>query len=121
MCSNVATKEWDHVECKFVDASCNFYLGLAALLHSGLDGIERGSKLRLPLSGSADTDGPSSITPLPASLEEALDALEQDDGMMQHLLGPRLSQGYLALRRNEAQRSSKMTLEDEIKEALARS
>jgi hypothetical protein len=30
-------------------------------------------------------------------------------------LGPRLSQGYLALRRNEAQRSSKMTLEDEIK------
>ena len=121
VCSNVATKEWDHVECKLVDASCNLYLGLAALMYSGLDGIERGSVLRPPLSGGAETDGPSSIAPLPASLEEALDALEQDDGMIQDLLGPRLSQGYLALRRNEAQRSSNMTLEDEVKEALARS
>jgi len=121
VCSNVATKEWDHVECKLVDASCNLYLGLASMLYSGLDGIERGLELRPPLSGGAETDGPSSITPLPASLEDALDALEQDDGMIQHLLGPRLSQGYLALRRNEAQRSSKMTLEDEVKEALARS
>jgi len=128
VCSNLATKEWDHVECKLVDASCNLYLGLAALLHSGLDGISRRLELRLPLSeGAATTDGspsPSISTiaaPLPTSLEEALDALEQDETITQHLMGPRLSQGYLALRRNEAQRSSNMTLEDEVKEALARS
>jgi len=122
VCSNLTTKEWDHVECKLVDASCNLYMGLAALLHSGLDGIARGLKLRPALSEIAETDNSSTIVaPLPTSLEAALDALQQDETIIQHLLGPRLSQAYLALRRSEAQRSSNMTLEDEVREALARS
>jgi glutamine synthetase len=115
VCSNLTTNEWDHVECKLVDASCNLYLGLAALLYSGLDGISRGLELRKPLSETSDGDS------LPASLEEALEALQEDELLRQDLLGPRLSQGYLALRLNEAERSSKMTLEDEVREALARS
>ena len=118
VCSNLTTKEWDHVECKLVDATCNPYLGLAALLHCGLGGIERRLELRPSLS-EAENDDRSA--PLPASLEEALDALERDERMIQDLLGPRLSQGYLALKRKEAQRSSEMTLEDEVREALARS
>ena len=119
VCSNLATKEWDHVECKFVDASCNLYLALAALLHSGMDGLEQNSKLRPPLSSESATG--EMILPLPASLEEALDALEKDERITDGLMGNRLTKGYLALRRNEAQRSLTMTLEDEVKEALARS
>lgn len=117
VCSNLTTKEWDHVECKLVDATCNPYLGLAALLHSGLDGINRQLKLRPPLSEAENDDR---TAPLPASLEEALDALGHDEFIIDYLLGPRLSKGYLTLKRNEAQRSSEMTLEDEVREVLAR-
>lgn len=119
VCSNLATKEWNHVECKLVDASGNLYLGLAALLYSGLDGLSQQLDLRPPLASEA-TASESSV-PLPSTVEEALDALENDERINNALLGPRLSRGYLALRRNEAERASKMTLEDELKEALARS
>lgn len=119
VCSNLATKEWDHVECKLVDASCNLYLGLAALLYSGLDGLQQELELRPQLS--ATTSETEALVPLPASLEEALNALEGDKRINDNLLGARLSQGYLALRRNEAERSSKMTVEEELKEAIARS
>ena len=118
VCSNLATKEWNHVECKLVDASGNLYLGLAALLYSGLDGLSQQLELRPPI---ASESAASEIVPLPATLEEALNALENDERINDDLLGPRLSRGYLALRRNEAERASKMTLEDEVKEALARS
>ena len=60
------------------------------------------------------------VAPIPGSLVEALDALEEDDHIMK-LLGPRLSKAYLAVRRHEAERSSKLTLTDELREALARS
>lgn len=117
VCSNLVTKEWDHVECKLSDASGNFYMGLAALLMSGMDGIAKKCTLRPSLSDAAGTEA---MNPLPKSLEEALSALEQDTQVMD-LLGPRLSKAYLAVKRNEAERSSKMTLEDEVKEALVRS
>jgi len=135
VCSNLTTKEWDSVECKFCDASCNLYLGLAALLSSGLDGIAKELTLRPSLLSEGGDDSitaamttttttatttTTTATPIPASLVEALDALEQDNYIV-NLLGSRLSKGYLALRRHEAQRSSEMTLEDEVKEALARS
>lgn len=116
VCSNLASKEWDHVECKLVDASGNFYLGLAALLYSGLDGIAQTLELRPPLS----SEPIETVVPLPGTVEEALAALETDERIKQDLLGPKLSKGYLALRRNEAERASKLTLEDEVKEALAR-
>lgn len=60
------------------------------------------------------------VAPIPGSLVEALDALEEDAHIMK-LLGPRLSKAYLAVRRHEAERSSKLTLADELREALARS
>ena len=139
VCSNIKTKQWDNVEYKFCDGSCNLYLGLAALLSSGLDGISKSLKLRPSLrelekvvdenksegggEGEEEIDQPSSPTitdPIPASLIEALGALEEDNHIID-LIGPRLSKAYLALRYDEAQRSSGMSLEDEVKEALARS
>jgi len=139
VCSNIKTKQWDNVEYKFCDGSCNLYLGLAALLSSGLDGISKSLQLRPSLrelekvvdekksegggEGEEEIDQPSSPTitdPIPASLIEALSALEEDNHIID-LIGPRLSKAYLALRYDEAQRSSGMSLEDEVKEALARS
>jgi glutamine synthetase len=129
ICSNIKTKEWDNVEYKFCDGSCNLYLGLAALLSSGLDGISKPLKLRPSLhelegkvAVETEEEGTTTIhtaDPIPASLIEALDALEEDKHIL-NLIGPRLSKAYLALRRHEAQRSSEMSLEDEVKEALAR-
>jgi glutamine synthetase len=129
ICSNIKTKEWDNVEYKFCDGSCNLYLGLAALLSSGLDGISKSLKLRPSLhelegkvAVETEEEGTTTIhtaDPIPASLIEALDALEEDKHIL-NLIGPRLSKAYLALRRHEAQRSSEMSLEDEVKEALAR-
>ena len=116
VCSNLATGEWDHVEYKLCDSTCNIYLSLAALLASGLDGIKEKLELRPPLSLSSDTDAPPA---LPGTLVEALDALEEDELLMK-LMGPRLSKGYLGLRRHEADRASKMTLEEEVQESLAR-
>ena len=58
--------------------------------------------------------------PLPGSVREALDALEQSKHLEETVLGERLSKAYLALRRHEAERASNMTLEEEVKEYLAR-
>jgi len=113
ICSNPRTQKWDHVECKLVDASCNLYLGLAVLLTSGLDGISQQLALRPPITESVGGD------PLPKNLKDALECLRRDDVLMT-TMGPRLSQAYLAVRAHEAKRSSAMTLDDELKEALAR-
>mmetsp|Transcript_5926 Transcript_5926/g.13819 ORF Transcript_5926/g.13819 Transcript_5926/m.13819 type:complete len:201 (-) Transcript_5926:172-774(-) len=120
VCSDLKSKEWSNVECKFFDASCNPYLGLAALLWSGLDGISKQLELRSPLMG---TKSKELGDPLPGSLTEALDCMVNDTDLMNNLMGPRLSKAYIAVKRHEIQRSvnEEMTLEDEVKEALARS
>ena len=115
VCSNLVTKEWDHVELKLIDNTCNLYLGLAALLSSGLDGIANEAVLRPAL---ADKVGVSE--PLPESIEKALEALEKDPILM-GVLGSHLGKAYLALKKHEANRAANMTLEDEVKESLARS
>jgi glutamine synthetase len=55
---------------------------------------------------------------LPGSLNEALDKLE-DDKYLMLIVGPKLSKGYLVLRRQEAKRASEREFEDEVKEFLA--
>jgi glutamine synthetase len=70
------------LELRLVDPSCNPYLAFAAMLAAGLDGLDRGLELGPPLEeiehgfGGA---GHSVTRPLPASLGEALAALEDDD------------------------------------------
>ncbi len=67
------------------DASCNVYLAIAAQLMAGLDGIRQGIDPRDQGFGPFDDDLSSwsrermaRIKPLPGSLREACDALEQD-------------------------------------------
>ena len=111
---DLATQEWTNVEFKFCDSSCNLYMGLAGILACGLNGIAEELTLRPPLSADATL-----AEPPPASLQEALKCLEKDE-LLNSTLGLSLMKGHLALRRNEAERAANMTLEDEIKEWLAR-
>jgi glutamine synthetase len=80
------------VEIRAADASANPYLLIAAILAAGLDGIERGLH-------------PESLetTALPASLGEAVSALERDHVLVS-ALGPRLVSVFAALKRRECAR-----------------
>lgn len=115
VCSNLQTKDWDHVECKLVDNFANPYLAVGALLQSGLSGIVAQSELRPSLHNQDDGAAPL----LPKSLKESLDALENDNLLTKSFLGEKLRQAYLAVRRHELARSAKMTLEEEVQNALA--
>ena len=94
-----------NLELKPADHSGNPYLALGGLLAAGLDGI----------NNQIDPGEPSEIDPgnfsdeererlgirrLPTSLDEALQELEHDQGLME-ALGPELSRAYLAVKRSE--------------------
>jgi glutamine synthetase len=94
-----------NVELKASDASCNPYLAVGGLIAAGLDGIER----RLtppepvevdPATLAADERERRGIRRLPATQQEALDALEADD-VLTGALGPVLARSYVAVRRSE--------------------
>jgi glutamine synthetase len=72
------------LELRLPDPSCNPYLAYTAMLAAGLDGIDRGCELGPPLEEvEHGFGGGHSLTrPLPASLGEALAALEDDDVIM---------------------------------------
>lgn len=69
------------IEVRFPDPSCNAYMAFSAMLMAGLDGIEN----KIDPGEALDKDiyelGPeelASVPTVPASLDEALDALEED-------------------------------------------
>jgi len=73
------------IEIRFPDPSCNGYLAFSALLMAGLDGIEK----KLPSGEPLDKDiyglSPEELKDVPntpASLEEALRALEEDNDFL---------------------------------------
>ncbi|HXZ77380.1 MAG TPA: glutamine synthetase family protein [Streptosporangiaceae bacterium] len=94
-----------NLELKPSDSSGNPYLALGACIYAGLDGIRR--KLD---PGEAVNVDPATLTDdqrravgahrLPASLAEALDALEADDLLMESL-GDLRRRAYLAVKRSE--------------------
>lgn len=69
------------IECRFPDPSANGYLAFSAMLMAGLDGIENKIDPGEPLDKDIYALGPedlANIPSLPHSLEEALQALEDD-------------------------------------------
>ncbi|GLW12221.1 glutamine synthetase [Microtetraspora sp. NBRC 13810] len=95
-----------NLELKPSDSSANPYLSLGAVIHAGLDGLRR----RLDPGEPVDVD-PDDLSEtararlgvhrLPATLDEALDALESDEFLME-ALGPLRRTAYLAVKRSEA-------------------
>jgi glutamine synthetase len=84
------------VELRCPDPSCNPYLAYAVMLAAGLDGIKR----QLPLGEAAEEDlfhvDPRALglEALPASLGEAIDALQADE-VVQAALGPHIYERFL--------------------------
>ncbi|MDP9353852.1 MAG: glutamine synthetase family protein [Chloroflexota bacterium] len=113
-----------NLELKTVDNTCNPYLALGAIITAGLDGIER----RLDPGPPLDVD-PGLLTDeererrgmrrLPGSLDEALDELAQDK-VLGSAMGEMLREGFLTVRRSEAEFYRHRPEEDEFASHYAR-
>ena len=95
-----------NVELKPVDVTCNPYLALCAVLAAGMDGVDRGLDPGEPTMvdpARLDDEERASrgIRPLPASLDEAVDALERDDALVE-ALGEPLVRTHVAVARAQA-------------------
>ncbi len=92
------------IEVRVGDGSANPYLGTAALLFAGLDGIRRELDPGEPLSGDAYTaDGDAAGAALPATLDAALDALEADE-VLAGAMGTELVETFVTMKRFETER-----------------
>jgi glutamine synthetase len=92
-------------EVRVPDPACNPYLAMAAMLASGLDGIERKLECGDPVNRNvfemSDREKRRlKIRQLPASLSEALDNLERDK-VLAAALGPHIFSNYLRNKREE--------------------
>ncbi len=92
-------------EIRCPDPACNPYLTFAALLHAGLEGIEKGYELEAPMETnlyhlSADERKERGIEALPQTLGEAVDALAASD-LMRKALGDHIFPRYIELKRRE--------------------
>ena len=93
------------VELRSPDPACNPYLAIAACLAAGLDGIERGLTPPPEIPGNiyemdAATRSAFGIETLPRTLEEALEAMKQDQLVMD-VLGEHVASHYLAGKQRE--------------------
>jgi glutamine synthetase len=92
-------------EIRCPDPACNPYLAFAALLHAGLEGIERGYELPEEMRTnlyrlSADERREREIISLPESLGEAVDELAGSE-LMKRALGDHIFPRYIELKRKE--------------------
>ncbi|HZC85045.1 MAG TPA: glutamine synthetase family protein [Rubrobacter sp.] len=96
-----------NVELKPVDVSANPYLALAAVLAAGMDGMDRsldpGEPTEVdPATLSEEERTSRGIRPLPASLDQALNALENNEVLIEALGAP-LVRTHLAVARAQAE------------------
>jgi len=92
-------------EIRCPDPACNPYLTFAALLHAGLEGIEKGYELPPPMETNlydltADERARLGIEQLPETLGEAIDELAGSD-LARKALGPHIFDRYVELKRKE--------------------
>jgi glutamine synthetase len=105
-----------NVELKPVDVTSNPYLALAAVLAAGLDGIDRGldpgePTMVDPATLSDEERASLGIRPLPASPDEALDALEEDEAIKE-ALGEQLVRTHVAVARAQAEMARELPPEE---------
>jgi glutamine synthetase len=96
-----------NVELKPVDVTANPYLALAAVLAAGMDGMDRsldpGEPTEVdPATLSEEERTSRGIRPLPASLDQALNALENNEVLIEALGAP-LVRTHLAVARAQAE------------------
>ena len=92
-------------EIRCPDPACNPYLTFAALLHAGLEGIEKGYELPDPMETNlyhltAEQRKERGIVSLPETLGEAIDALA-DSELAKKAMGQHIFDRYVELKRKE--------------------
>ncbi len=92
-------------ELRCPDPACNPYLTFAALLHAGLEGIEKGYELADPMDTNlyhltAEERRERGIVALPETLGEAVDEFAASD-LMRRAFGDHIFENYVKLKRAE--------------------
>ncbi len=92
-------------EIRCPDPACNPYLTFAALLHAGLEGIEKGYELEAPMETNlyhltAEQRRERGIVSLPETLGEAIDEFAASD-LMRRAFGAHIFDNYVTLKRKE--------------------
>jgi glutamine synthetase len=92
-------------EIRCPDPACNPYLTFAALLHAGLDGIEKGYELADPMDSNLYHLTPEQrtergIVSLPETLGEAIDEFASSE-LMRRAFGDHIFDAYVKLKRQE--------------------
>ena len=93
------------IEARFPDPSCNPYLAFAVLIHAGLDGIEQGLECDDPVRENIyEFDEQKreeyGISTLPTNLGEAVDALQEDDVVLD-ALGDHIAEKFTEAKKQE--------------------
>ncbi|WP_148413698.1 type I glutamate--ammonia ligase [Haloferax sp. KTX1] len=93
------------IEARFPDPSCNPYLAFAALIHAGLDGVEKGLDCPDPVRENIyefdeEKREEYGIETLPKDLGGAVDALEEDE-VIQDALGDHVFEKFVEAKRSE--------------------
>jgi len=99
----VARDESTHLENRFGCAASNPYLLMAACLAAGVDGLKKRSAPPPPVTGVAY--GMEGVVNLPIRLEEALNALENDE-VLREALGCEFVKLFLAVKRHETSKAA---------------
>ena len=92
-------------EIRCPDPACNPYLTFAALLHAGLDGIEKGYELADPMDSNLyhltpEQRNERGIVSLPETLGEAIDEFASSE-LMRRAFGDHIFDAYVKLKRQE--------------------
>jgi len=93
------------IEARFPDPSCNPYLAFAALIHAGLDGVEKDLDCPDPVRENIyefdeEKREEYGIETLPKDLGGAVDALEEDE-VIQEALGDHVFEKFVEAKRSE--------------------
>lgn len=110
------------IEIRCPDSSANPYLATAVMLAAGLDGIRQKMPLPDAFEGSLlrqDRSRLRQLQTLPTSLGDALNAMMQDDVIME-ALGPFISDRYIALKEQELDEYNRQITQWELDYYLSR-
>ncbi len=124
ICRDRAGIKTDRIEYKTSDGTANPYLALGAIIAAGMDGMA--CDLELPEEvlvdpGLIDEEQrrEKGIDLLPQNLGDAIDALQEDELLLQ-AMGEPLARSFVAVRKNEWEKLKEKSLEEEVALLLER-
>ena len=112
-----------HFELRVPDALFNPYLQLASVIGSGLDGVRQGLELKVkenkrrslePMDDEAKRQT-GMIDQLPATLSEAVEAMEEDAVVLTEILGKKCFETVLWHQKREVEGSGRMDRADRVR------